>query len=125
MFPDERLACYHRLTSFDGALVALERARNSLLVVSGQGDVSRRELPFTVGLMTIQWATVAADQLYALSDDGRVLTTRDLTKWETVAQADREFVTIQHWPQRDWLVLASRGTDGTLWKLELCDAAPC
>ncbi len=125
VFPDERLACYHRLTSFGDALLALDRTRNSLLIVSGQGELSRRELPFTVGVMTIHWATVAADYLYAPSDDGRILVTRDLAVWETVAQADEEFVTIQYWPQRDWLVLASRGANGTLWKLGLCEAAPC
>jgi hypothetical protein len=84
-----------------------------------------RELPFTVGLMTFHWAAVASDRLYALSDDGRILVTRDLAAWQTVAQADREFVTIQYWPQRDWLVLAGRGTAGALWKLGLCGAAPC
>ncbi len=125
VFPDEEIACYQRLTPFGDALVTLERARSSLLIVPTEGEPLRRELPFTVGLMTFHWAAVAAGNLYALSDDGRILVTRDLAAWETVARADREFVTIQYWPQRDWLVLAGRGTDGALWKLGLCDAAPC
>ncbi len=125
VFPDEEVACYQRLTPFGDALVTLARARSRLLVVSGLGELSRRELPFTVGLMTFHWAAVAADYLYALADDGRIMVTRDLTAWETAAQADREFVTVRYWPQRDWLVLASRGTDGALWKLMLCNGAPC
>jgi hypothetical protein len=125
VFPDDEIACYQRLTSFGDALIALDRSRSRLLVVSGQGELLRRELPFTVGLMTFHWATVAADRLYGLSDDGRILVTRDLMVWEPVVQADREFVTIQYWPQRDWLVLGSRGTDGALWKFRLCGAAPC
>jgi hypothetical protein len=125
VFPDEQSACYQRLLSFGDALIALDRSRSRLLIVSGQGELSWRELPFTVGLMTFHWAAVASDRLYALSDDGRILVTRDLAAWQTVTQADREFVTIQYWPQRDWLVLAGRGTDGALWKLGLCGAAPC
>ncbi len=125
VLPDQRLACYHRLVSFGDALIALDATRHGLLVVTGEGDPFERELPFTIGALSLNWAAVAGDHLYSLSSDGQILVTRDLTVWETVAQADQEFVTIQYWPQRSWLVLATRGANGALWKLELCDAAPC
>jgi hypothetical protein len=125
LFPNDRLACSHRLELFGGALIALDSTRRGLLVVSGRGELVRRELPFTVGRTTFHWAAVASDRLYALADDGRILVTRDLAVWATVARSDRELVAIQYWPGRDWLVLAGRGTDGALWRLGLCGAAPC
>ena len=125
VLPDKRLACYHRLVPFGDALIAVDSTRRRLHVVTGQGDALQRELPFTIGELSLNWATVAGGYLYALSSDGRILLTRDLAVWKTVAEADQEFVTIQYWPQRNWLVLASRGMNGALWKLELCDAAPC
>ena len=85
----------------------------------------QRELPFAIGEMSLNWATVAGGYLYALSNDGRIMLTQNLEVWEAVAEMDQEFVTIQYWPHRSWLVLASRGIDGALWKLGLCDATPC
>lgn len=123
--PDARLACLHRLVSFGAALVAVDSTRRRLQVVTGDGEVSQRELPFAIGASSFNWAAVAGGFLYALSGDGRIVLTRDLESWETVAAMDREFVTIQYWPHKDWLVLASRGGDGALWKLELCDGGPC
>jgi hypothetical protein len=125
VLPDERVACHHRLVSFGDALIAVDSTRRRLHVVTGQGDALQRELPFTTGETSPNWATVAGAYLYALSSDGRILLTRDLAVWETVAEMDQEFLTIQYWPQRSWLVLASRGANGALWKLELCGAAPC
>jgi hypothetical protein len=109
VLPDKRVACYHRLVSFGDALIAVDSTRRGLHVVTGQGNALQRELPFTIGELSLNWATVAGGYLYALSSDGRILLTRDLVVWETVS----------------WLVLASRGMNGGLWKLELCDAAPC
>lgn len=125
VLPDARLACYHRLVSFGDALVAVDSTRRRLQIVTGQGGALQRELPFTIGEMSLNWATVAGGHLYALSNDGRILLTRDLVLWETVAEMDHEFVTIQYWPQKSWLVLAGRGMNAALWKLELCDAGPC
>lgn len=125
VLPDKRLACYHRLVSFGGALIAVDSTRRRLHVVTAQEDAQQRELPFTIGERSFNWATVVGDYLYALSSDGRVLLTQDLELWETVAEMNQELVTIQYWPHKSWLVLASRGLSGGLWKLDLCDATPC
>jgi hypothetical protein len=125
VLPDKRLACYHRLVLFGDALVAVDRRRRGLHVVTEQEVAVQLELPFTIGKWNLNWATVAGDYLYALSDDGRVLVTQDLELWETVSETSQDLVTIQYWPHKSWLVLASRGLNATVWKLDLCNAAPC
>jgi hypothetical protein len=86
VLPDKRVACYHRLVSFGDALIAVDSTRRGLHVVTGQGNALQRELPFTIGELSLNWATVAGGYLYALSSDGRILLTRDLVVWETVAE---------------------------------------
>lgn len=123
--PGSRVACVHRLVSFGDSLIALDVGRAALHVLPPQGAPSVVDVLFTVDTLAYNWAVVAGGSLYVLSDDRRILVTRDLVAWETVVRSDQPFSAIQYWPSRDWLVLATYGRGGTLWKLQLCHAAPC
>ncbi len=123
--PGGQVACAHRLVSFAGNLIALDAARGALHLLPPKGTPTEVDVPFTVDSVAYNWAAVAGGFLYAISDDGRVVVTRDLVAWDTVVRSDQRFMTIQYWPYRDWLVLATKGMGGALWKFQLCHAAPC
>ncbi len=123
--PDHRVACFHRLASFGGALVAIDSSRATLLVVTSDGAVVARNLPFTVGPFSFNWAAEAGGNLYAIADDGQVLVSRDLVEWKTVTESGRQLIAICYWPARSRLVVAGRGVGAGVWILELCGGAPC
>jgi len=125
LVPGRRIACLHRLASFAGRVIALDVGRGTLHVVPLAAASAEITVPFVVDSVAFNWATVAGGYLYVISDDGRVLATRDLVAWQTVLRSDRRFMTIQYWPDRDWLVLAGYSQHGAVWTLQLCGAAPC
>lgn len=125
VLPERHVACGLRLVDFGDRLVAIDSSRDALYVVSAPEDAAIAALPFVVGSWSFNWATVAAQRLYVVTDDGRIVTTRDLANWETVAASDVEFLSIRYWPSADQLVVASRGTGASIWTLQLCGGAPC
>jgi hypothetical protein len=78
-----------------------------------------------VDTLAYNWAAVAGGLFYVIASDGRILLTRDLAAWEPVIRSYQPFSAIQYWPDRDWLVVATYGRQGAVWKLQLCQAAPC
>jgi hypothetical protein len=68
---------------------------------------------------------VVGDHVFAIADDGRVLRSQDGITWDTVAESNLAVIAIRYWPERGWLVLASRGADGSVWRLRLCGTDPC
>jgi hypothetical protein len=127
VIPGQHVACRHELVILGDDLLALDATRDVLHVVplTTGGSVFTVDLPFTIEAQTFNWATVASEYLFTVSDDGRIWRSPDGEAWETVASGNREFISIGFWPHRSWLVLASRGTDGAVWKLRLCGAEPC
>ena len=112
---------------FGDDLIALDATRHILHIAppTTSGSAFTVDLPFTIGAQTFNWATMAAGHLFVVSDDGRIWRSQDGAAWEPVASGNREFISIGHWPHRSWLVLASRGAVGAVWKLRLCGAEPC
>jgi hypothetical protein len=123
--PGQHVACVHRLVGFGDSLIALDVGRAALHVLPSQGAPSAAALPFTVDTMAYNWAAVAGAFIYVISDERRILVTRDLVAWDTVVRSYQPFTAIQYWPDRDWLVLATYGQNGAIWKLRLCQTAPC
>jgi hypothetical protein len=123
--PGRQVACGHRLAGFGGRVIALDAGRAALHVLPPQGGPSLVDVPFTVDTVAYNWAAVAGGFLYVISEDGRILVTRDLVAWEAVVRSDLPFSAIQYWPNRNWLVLATYGRGGAVWKLQLCRTAPC
>ncbi|NNG16040.1 MAG: hypothetical protein HKM89_06120, partial [Gemmatimonadales bacterium] len=126
VIPGQRVACHHALVIFGDDLIALDATRDGLHVIPQTGALAGTvALPFTVGTRTFNWATLAGSYLFAVSDDGQIWRSQDALSWEAVASGNREFVSIGYWPHRSWLLLASSGVDGAVWKLRLCGAEPC
>jgi hypothetical protein len=123
--PGKHPACVHRLAGFGDSLIALDAGRAALHVIPRQGPPSVVALPFTVDTLAYNWAAVAGGLFYVIASDGRILLTRDLAAWEPVIRSYQSFSAIQYWPDRDWLVVATYGRQGAVWKLQLCQAAPC
>ena len=119
-----RLACRHELVSFGDDLLALDASRSRLHILSAHGA---REvvLPFTVAAEAYNWATVVGDHVIAIADDGRVLRSRDAIAWDAVTESNLALITVRYWPHRGWLVFASRGATGSVWRLRLCGVDPC
>ena len=124
VLPGHLLRCLHELVLFGNELIALDASRNRLHILSGQG-MREVVLPFTVAAEAYNWAAVVGDHIFAIADDGRVLRSRDAITWDTVAESNLPLIIIRFWPHRSWLVLASRGSTGSVWRLRLCGIDPC
>jgi hypothetical protein len=126
VIPGQRVACHHALVAFGDYLFALDATRDVLHVLPAtSGPAFMVDLPFTIGAQTFNWATTVDGYLFTVSDDGRIWRSQGGAAWETVASGNREFISIGYWPHRSWLIFASRGADGAVWKLRLCGAEPC
>ena len=123
-------ACRVRLAVFQDRLLALALDQRSLIAVDSAGQIQTHLLPdfkipgsgATNGDPHLVFNYLASDRagyLYAITDDGRVVRSRDLVAWETVAVTDRALVAIAYWPARNWIVVADRGADARLWKIDL------
>jgi hypothetical protein len=89
--------------------------------VDSAGHIQTYLLPdFRMPDLAFQYlASDRAGYLYTITDDGRVVRSRDLIAWETVAVTNRALVTIAYWPAKNWIVVADRGADARLWKIDL------
>ncbi len=115
-------ACRVRLAVFQDRLLAMSLDQESLIVVDSTGNVQVYPLPGFKIADKYAFSFLAHDRsglLYTITEDGRVVRTRDLVTWETVAVTDRALVTIAFWPARNWIVVADRGADARLWKIDL------
>jgi hypothetical protein len=113
--------CRVRLAVFQDRLLALTLDQRSLIAVDSAGHIQTYLLPdFRMPDLAFQYlASDRAGYLYTITDDGRVVRSRDLIAWETVAVTDRILVTIAYWPARNWIIVADRGADARLWKIDL------
>ena len=120
-------ACRVRLAVFQDRLLAIALDQRSLIAVDSAGQIQTHSLPdFKIpgsgqpltGFQ-LSWPAIVRAILYTITDDGRVVRTRDLVAWETVAVTDRALVTIAYRPARNWIVVADRGADARLWKIDL------
>jgi hypothetical protein len=96
--------------------------QKSLIAVDSAGDVQIYPLPGFQIAGKYAFNFLAHDHsgfLYTVTEDGRVVRTRDLVTWETIEVTDRALVTIAYWPSRNWIVVADRGVDAGLWKIDL------
>ena len=114
-------ACRVRLAVFQDRLLALTLDQRSLIAVDGAGHIQTYSLPdFRIPDLVFNYlASDRAGNLYTITDDGRVVRSLDFVSWETVAVTDRALVTIAYWPARNWIVVADRGADARLWKIDL------
>ena len=94
----------------------------ALLAVDANDTVTTHPFP---GFSVRDWSYnyLAADRkgyLYTITNDGRVVRSNDLTTWETiVAASNKQLITIAYWPERNWIVVAERGSAGKLWRIDL------
>jgi hypothetical protein len=114
-------ACRVILAVFQDRLLALTLDQRSLIAMDGAGQIQTYSLPdFRIPDLVFNYlASDRAGNLYTITDDGRVVRSLDLVSWETVAVTDRALVTIAYWPARNWIVVADRGADARLWKIDL------
>ena len=115
-------ACRVRLSVFENRLLAMSLDQESLIAVDSAGNVQVYPLPGFKIADKYAFNFLAHDRsgfLYTVTEDGRVVRTCDLVTWETVAVTDRALVTIVYWPTRNWIVVADRGVDARLWKIDL------
>jgi hypothetical protein len=114
-------ACRVRLVAFQDRLLALTLDQRGLLAVDRAGRIQAYALP-DFSIPEVAFNYLVSDRLgylYVITDDGRVVRTRDLAAWETVVATDRALTTIAYWPARNWIIVADRGADARLWKIDL------
>ncbi len=111
--------CRSRLFVYDNKLLILSSALDGILALHTDGSVSTHLFP---GFRAQDWAynplaVDAQNRLYIASQDNRILRTSDLNAWETLVASDRDFITLDYWPNADRIVVGDRGAMGRLWLL--------
>jgi len=111
--------CRSRLFIYQNQLLTIGSARDGIMALHSNGNVSTHIFP---GFHVQDWAynPLASDsqnRLYIVSDDGRILRTSNLSSWETLVASDREFFTLGYWPGANSIVVADRGSVGSVWQL--------
>lgn len=101
-------------------VLAVGADARSLIVA---GAEQRLRLPFGVEPWAYHWGVVVGRTLYVAGEGGALLATDNLRTWRTVAQLDGAIVTVASWPARNALVVATRGANAGLWRVDLA-AAP-
>ena len=112
--------CRSRLFVYNNQLLVLGSARDGILALHTNGSVT----PHLFSNFKAQdWiynalAVDAQNRLYMLAEDGRIMRTTNLITWETMAAADRDFITLSYWPDQDKIVVADRGNVARVWLLD-------
>ncbi len=113
--------CRPRLAEFQDKLLALRDDRAALFAIDAAGTAVTHTLPgFHINDWSYNyWATDSSGALHVVSDDGRIMTTRDLITWNTAVTTTLDLITLAYWPAQNWLVVGDRGSNARLWRLEL------
>ncbi len=56
---------------------------------------------------------------YLLASGGRIYNSRDLETWTLVAETGLSLLTVAFWQTKNWLIVADRGANAGLWRLDL------
>lgn len=121
------------MIEFKNRLLAVSFDRQQLAGVDNAGNISFYPLPMGYRVGTTyeegcytdyQVMTVAKSELYLIAEkqstgERVILRTYTLTDWEQIATSDHPFISLSYWWLKDWLVIASAGTDAALWKVDL------
>lgn len=121
------IVCRARLVVFANRLLALSEEQAALLAVDWVGAITTHPFPdFRVTSWSYNPFTIDGNgHLVTVTEDGRVVRSADLASWETLASTDRVLFSTGYWPDKDWLVVAERGSeDANIWKIDLDQAGP-
>jgi hypothetical protein len=120
-FLDHQTRCSPRLVAFKDKLLALESDRSGLITIKPPTRTTPLAFPgFRVPAAAYNYAAIdRRGYLCAITDDGRVVRSADLTTWETLVTAHLDFMTIAFWPEKNWLIVADRGAGARLWRIDL------
>lgn len=110
-----------RLLSGRDCLVAQAWGRDGLIVISGNGKVTRARFR---DFFAADWAYnyIAAGYggwYYLLGDGGRLYNSRDLKTWTLVADTGLTLLTVGYWQTKNWLIVADRGAGASVYALDL------
>lgn len=115
--------CRARLTIYKNQLLVLASARDGILALNPDGQVSTYIFPdFRVQDWVYHpFAVDEQERLYLVTEDNRILRTHDLqaNSWETMVASDRDFITLAYWPERQQVVIGDRGVMGRVWLLDI------
>ncbi len=112
--------CRSRLYVYNNQLLALAAARDGIIAIQTDGSTITYPFPdFSVQTWVYNpFAIDAANRLYLVTEDNRILRSHDLETWETMVASDRDFITLSYWPDQDKIVVGDRGLVGRLWQLD-------
>ena len=127
------------MVEFDSQLIAVSYDREYLYAIDITGTVSTHTLPTgyrvgatytdTAGLAYTDYniMAVAKDYLYLIAEKEspieqaiiRTSDSSDFSSWERMVRTDTLMISLSYWPNKDWLVIATPGTDAKLLKVDL------
>ena len=124
---NQMINCRSRLITFDDKVVVLKIGEAGLYTLDTSGNINSYDFPsFRMNTLSYNGITQDASYLYLITEDGRVMRSSDLSHWNTLASTDKSLLTVTYWPNRNWLVIASRGNhpqeSAKLWKIDLATA---
>lgn len=121
-----KTACRTRLAVFQNQVLVLKSDQTGIFSVDTNDAVVAHEFP---GFKVRDWvynylASDGAGYLYTVTDDGRVVRSSDLQNWQTMVSTDLPLMTVAFWPEKNWLIVADRGVNAKIWKLDLSVSVP-
>ena len=111
--------CRSRLFLYDDQLLIIGSARDGILALHPDGSVSTHIFPDfkTQSYAYNPFAVDGQGRLYLVTEDNRIVRTSDLDHWTTLVASDRDFITLNYWPDIDRIVVGDRGGMGRVWLL--------
>jgi hypothetical protein len=110
-----------RLLAALNYLVAQRSGGEGLILISPKGKATKTRFR---DFVAAEWAYnyICAGYggwYYLLAAGGRIYNSRDLETWTLVADTGLSLLTVSYWQTKNWLIVADRGTDAGLWRLDL------
>ena len=110
-----------RLLAARNCLVAQRWGGEGLILVSPKGKSTRtRFRDFVAAEWSYNYICAGyGGWYYLLAGGGRIYNSRDLQTWTLVAETGLSLLTVGYWQTKNWLIVADRGANAGLWRLDL------
>lgn len=125
------------MVEFDNQLIAVSFDRKYLYTINITDTVTTHTLPsgYLVGATysdkpaytDYNVMAVAKGYLYLIAEkpsstepaEQAIIRTQNLSSWERMVHTDTLMISLSYWSNKNWLVIATPGTNAKLWKVDL------
>ncbi len=127
------------MTIFNGKIIAANFNRTSIFAIDEADNITSHSLPsdylFSTGYADrpaysdYNILVTAGGYLYLIAQDQNsnervILRTYNLETWQEITRTNEQLISLAYWPEKNWLVTSSNGTNAKLWTADLNILAP-